>query len=252
MTPTTLCMSGIAQQISDWMKEQVEAAGARGIVVGLSGGIDSAVVAALACKAVGKEVLGVLMPCHSSPDAAEHALLLAEKLGIRTVTVDLTTTYDALMSALPPAEGLAPANVRPRLRMTTVYYLAAMNNYIVAGTGNRTEYMVGYFTKWGDGGVDIMPIAGLYKHQIRALARELGVPDVIIEKPPSADLWPGQTDEAEMGISYDVLDRMLDAMELGDLGAFDPAQVTRVRSMMDRSEHKRRAVPSFPPPVRAH
>lgn len=250
MTRTTTGMTEVAQQISDWMKEQVVAASARGIVVGLSGGIDSAVVAALARKALGQDVLGVLMPCHSSPDAAEHALLLAETLGIKTVTVDLTTTFDALMGALPAAEGLAPANVRPRLRMTTLYYLATANNSIVAGTGNRTEYMVGYFTKWGDGGVDIMPIAGLYKREIRALARELGVPDVIIEKPPSADLWPGQTDEGELGITYDVLDQMLDAMELGDLGDFDPTQVARVRSMMDRSEHKRRAVPSFPPPTR--
>lgn len=250
MTQGTATMADVAQQISDWMKAQVTAAGARGIVVGLSGGIDSAVVAALARRAVDANVLGVLMPCHSSPDAADHALLLARALAIETITVDLTTPFDALMAVLPPAEGIAPANVRPRLRMTTLYYLAAARNYIVAGTGNRSEYMVGYFTKWGDGGVDMMPIAGLYKREIRALARELAVPDVIIQKPPSADLWPGQTDEEEMGVTYDVLDRILDSLEHGDTSEFDPTKVERVLSMMRKSEHKRRAVPAFPPPAR--
>jgi len=237
-------MKQIARQISEWLGEQVRAAGAKGLVVGLSGGIDCACTAALAKRAVGNEVLGVLMPCHSDPIDAEYANLTADAFGIETITVDLGPVYDALMMTLAPSGRMAEANVKPRLRMTTLYYLAAARNYLVAGTGNKSELMVGYFTKFGDGGVDLEPLGDLYKWQVRELAHALGVPQPIIDRPPTAGLWPNQTDEGEMGITYDVLDATLAAITAGETSGVEPGVLTRVQNMIAASEHKRRLPPA--------
>lgn len=129
--------------------------------------------------------------------------------------------------------------------MISLYYIANDRNYLVAGTGNKTEYMVGYFTKWGDGAVDIMPIADLYKRQVRELAKHLGIPNVIIEKPPTADLWPGQTDEGEMGITYDLLDAVLTGLEKDDVSAFDSGVVAKIKVRIAVTEHKRQPSPMF-------
>lgn len=239
-------MERIVSQISEWMRDQVRAAGARGLVVGLSGGVDSACTAALAQRAVGAEVLGALMPCNSDPEDARCAHLAAAALGIRTVTVNLEVVYEGFLQVLPPAGSLATANIKPRLRMTALYYLAAANQYLVAGTGNKSESMVGYFTKYGDGGVDLEPLGELYKWQVRKLARSLSIPDVIIERPPSAGLWAGQTDEGEMGITYEVLDATLARIEANKTDDADPGVLERVRQMMTRSEHKRRMPPTCP------
>lgn len=238
-------MELIAERIVRWLWEKVEAAGAKGLVVGLSGGVDSACTAALAKRAVGDEVLGVLMPCHSDPVDAEYALMAAGALGIETMTVDLGPAYDALLGALPPDGRMAAANVKPRLRMTALYYLASARNNLVAGTGNKSELMIGYFTKYGDGGVDLEPLGGLYKRQVIELAHVLGVPQAIIDRPPSAGLWAGQTDEGEMGITYLVLDTTLAAIEVGETAGVDPQVLARVRDMIARSEHKRHVPPAF-------
>jgi NAD+ synthase len=233
----------LANCISEWIKEKVGEAGAEGIVLGLSGGVDSALTAALARKALGDKVLGLLMPCHSDPTDLEHGKLVAEKLGLETAYVDLGPVFDRLMASLPRGNDMAVANLKPRLRMTTLYYFANSRNYLVAGTGNKSELNIGYSTKYGDGGVDILPLGDLLKSQVRELARELGVPEEIIAKPPSAGLWPGQTDEGEMGITYNELDRTISAIEKGDTSDFDEATLERVKAMMAASKHKRSPIP---------
>jgi NAD+ synthase len=233
----------LANYISAWIKEKVREAGAEGIVLGLSGGVDSALTAALAKKALGDKVLGLLMPCHSDPTDLEHGKLVAERFGLETTYVDLGPVFDRLRASLPRGDDMAVANLKPRLRMTTLYYFANSRNYLVAGTGNKSELTIGYSTKYGDGGVDILPLGDLLKSQVRELARELGVPQEIIAKPPSAGLWPGQTDEGEMGITYDELDRTISAIEKGDTSDFDEATLERVKAMMAASRHKRLPVP---------
>jgi NAD+ synthase len=241
----------IADQIGQWMREHVKDAGAEGIVVGLSGGVDSAVVAGLARCAVGENVLGALMPCHSQAVDAEYAHLVAETFDIKTVTVNLGPVYDTFIATLP--QGIVPcpircfdlaqANLKPRLRMATLYYMANTRNYLVAGTGNKTELMVGYFTKYGDGGVDMLPLGDLYKWQVWELAREIGVPQPVIDQPPTAGLWPGQTDEGEMGITYADLDAILASLAEGNEPVADPADVEKVRRMIAASAHKRALPP---------
>ena len=237
----------ISDQISTWLRERLTAASAEGFVAGLSGGVDSATSAALAVRAVGPErVLAVLMPCHSQPEDAALGQLVADTFSIPTVTVDLSGAYDALTAALPPSDRpLASANVKPRLRMITLYYLAQSRDYLVLGSGNRTEIEVGYYTKYGDGGVDLLPLSGLYKTQVWELAREVGVPQEVIERPPTAGLWPGQTDEGEMGITYRELDRVLAAIETGDTDSIVPATLHKVQEMITHSAHKRALPPIF-------
>jgi NAD+ synthase len=232
-------------KIVAWLHDYVDQAGANGYVVGLSGGIDSACTAVLCQRAAGDAVLGVLMPCHSVSDDVEMARLVTDTFGLRTVTVDLATTYDALLLAIPSAvSSMASANLKPRLRMATLYTLAQTHGYLVAGTGNKSELAVGYFTKYGDGGVDVEPLGDLYKWQVCRLAGELGIPQSIIDRPPSAGLWAGQTDEGEMGISYDELDSVLTAIETGQTGIVDPALLVKVQRMIGASAHKR-----TPPPI---
>ena len=235
-------MEEVAQRITRWLRQKVQEAGAKGLVVGMSGGIDSSVVAVLSKRAMGDAVLGLIMPCHSNPQDIEHALMVAEQFGIPTEKVDLTPVYDTLVQLLPPGTQIAAANLKPRLRMLTLYYFSNSRNYLVAGTGNKTEIKVGYFTKYGDGGVDLLPIGDLYKTEVRELARFLGIPEVIIAKPPSAGLWEGQTDEGEMGITYPELDRILRELEEGTADE-SASLVQKVKGMMAASEHKRAMPP---------
>ena len=237
---------GTTDRIVTWLRDYAVKAGAGGYIVGLSGGIDSACTAVLCRRAVGSNVLGVLMPCHSSPGDAELARLFAETFDIETVTVALEPAFGALLGVLPDTSDLARANVKPRLRMTTLYALAQTHGYLVAGTGNKSEIAVGYFTKYGDGGVDVEPLGELYKIQVRLLATKLEIPQTIIDRPPTAGLWEGQTDEEEMGITYETLDTTLAAIEAGDTGHLDPAQVARVQQMIDSSAHKRSMPPVCP------
>ncbi len=228
-------------KIVSWIKQQVKNSGAKGIVLGLSGGIDSAVVAALCKEAVGKSNLLVLfISCKSHQQDLNDAKLVAAKLGLKLKLVDLSAVYNNFLKVLPQAGILAKNNLKPRLRMSTLYYFANKLNYLVCGTGNKSELLVGYFTKYGDGGVDILPIADLFKRQVRLLAQELKIPQSIIIKPPTAGLWQGQTDEGELGITYNELDDILDRIcnnkkqiALGD-------KVNKVKKMFKKSEHKRK------------
>lgn len=239
-------MEQLAEHLTDWIRAEVTAGGGRGAVFGLSGGIDSAVVAALAKQAFPHHTLGVVMPCHSDPRDAEDGALVAHHFGVPSATVDLAPVYDLLLEQLAgsstdlPESRLATANLKPRLRMTTLYGFANQFGYRVLGTGNRSELAVGYFTKYGDGGVDLLPLGSLVKSEVRDLARSLGVPARIITKPPSAGLWADQTDEAEMGLTYEELDAYLLT------GAASPAVKAKVDAMNAASEHKR-ALPRIAP-----
>jgi NAD+ synthase len=235
-----------AAKISAWIQTKVKESGAKGVVVGLSGGIDSSLVAVLSKQAVGDHLRGLIMPCHSIATDVEHAEILARKFSIRKQRIDLAPVNDLMVKLLPEGNRMARANLRPRLRMITLYYFANTLGYLVARTDNKTESFTGYFTKHGDGGVDILPISHLLKRQVTAMTRELGVPEEIITKPPSAGLWEGQTDEGEMGMTYEELDTIIAGIESGNIDGLDPALVEKAKRMHASSEHKRRLPPSFP------
>lgn len=235
----------VVDQLTRWLITKVKEAGARGAVFGLSGGIDSAVVGALARRAFGDDILGIIMPCKSSVQDILDAQLVAQELAIPSIMVELDDAYQLLVGQYEAFIKLedekkaqrVKANIKPRLRMITLYYFAQARNYLVLGTGNLDELTVGYFTKYGDGGVDLMPIGGLAKGQVKELARYLGVPKSIIEKAPSAGLYEGQTDEAEIGLTYEELDRYL------LYGEATEEVACKVQSMERASEHKRRLPP---------
>lgn len=229
----------LAAHLTDWLRHEIVAGKGVGAVLGLSGGIDSAVVGALAKRAFPDDTLCVLMPCHSDPADAGDAMLVAEHYGLRTLTVDLSAAYDETVAALGrasadlPDHRLATANVKPRLRMITLYAFANLHGYRVLGTGNLDELTIGYFTKYGDGGADLLPLGSLTKGEVRDLARELGMPQRIVDRPPSAGLWAGQTDEGEMGLTYEHLDAYLRGGEV-------PEEVrARIEALRDASVHKR-------------
>jgi len=240
------------------MRRQLTAAGGRGFVVGLSGGVDSAVVARLAQLAAPGHVVAAILPTHSDPRDEQDAALIAKHFSLTTVRVDLSATYDATIGALLPAVQELPvgtrpvaddpvqvrrplANIKPRLRMTALYFFANRLDYLVAGTGNRAELSIGYFTKHGDGGCDLLPIGRLVKSEVRALARALNVPASITERTPSAGLWLGQSDEEEMGFTYTDLERYL---EEGPQGV-SPALAMKIERLIRSNEHKR-ALPPMP------
>ena len=228
--------------------------------MGLSGGIDSAVVVRLAQMAVQDQMIGVLMPCHSDPRDEADARLVADHFEHPDGAARLAPAFDRLSADLKAALGrflghhrprrvptlsisgrACPlANVKPRLRMTSLYFVANSLNYLVAGTGNRAELTIGYFTKYGDGGVDMLPIGNLLKSEVRALARSLDVPAAIIDKPPSAGLWLGQTDEAEMGFTYADLENYL----THGPEAVAPALAMRIERLVRASDHKRSLAPA--------
>jgi NAD+ synthase len=254
-------MTTLVREIADWLRQQLAIGGAQGFAIGLSGGIDSAVVARLCQIAAPGKVLGVIMPCHGADSDVADARTVAEHFGLSVMQVDLAPTYDRLVDdvrgAFPQGSGDLPishaggaddprarmpfANLKPRLRMSTLYLVANSLGYLVAGTGNRSELMTGYFTKYGDGGVDLLPIGMLLKGQVQALARELDVPVSTLEKAPSAGLWPGQTDEQEMGFTYAELDRYV----TDGPDAVSPALAMRIERLVRASEHKR-ALPPIP------
>lgn len=250
----------LAEKIADWMRKRLNEAGARGFVFGLSGGIDSAVVAQLSMMASPRSSMGVILPCHSDPDDEKDARLVAERFVLPVVRIDLDPVYDQMVAALRPAQALPSlerrdqaiaagdprmrlplANLKPRLRMAALYFVANQLDSLVVGTSNRSELSIGYFTKHGDGAADLLPLGSLVKSEVRDLARELGVPKPIIEKPPSAGLWLGQTDEGEMGFTYADLEAYLSS------GAENiaPAVAMKIERLARSSEHKRRLPPVY-------
>jgi len=253
-------MDANVNAIVDWLRQRLTAAGARGFAVGLSGGVDSAVVARLCQLAAPGHVAAAILPCRSDSRDEADALQVADQFALPVIRIDLEPTYDALIAEMRGAltrldaqvaadarhdDGdvarVALGNVRPRLRMTALYFVANSLGYLVAGTGNRSELMIGYFTKHGDGGVDVLPIGHLLKGEVRSLAASLGVPKAIIDKPASAGLWTGQTDEAEMGFRYSDLEAYLTEGPEG----VSPALALRLERMIRATEHKR-ALPPTP------
>ncbi len=243
----------ICKRIKQFIVEQVDRSGTDGVVVGMSGGIDSSVVTALCTEAFGpSRVLGLLMPTQvSAEEDMEDASQLGDRLGILQERVDIQPLVGSFKEALgvyDESDRISIGNLMPRIRMTVLYYYANSLNMLVAGTGNRSELLIGYFTKYGDGGVDILPIGQLYKTQVRQLARFLDIPERIISKKPSAGLWPGQTDEGEIGVDYEVLDLVLHGLiDLrlnpkvvgGELGLPEDI-VSDVLNTVKRTEHKLR------------
>jgi len=228
------------KKIVVWLRHRVKIAKAKGLVLGLSGGLDSCVAACLAKEALGKnKVLALILPCHSQKEDLTDARVFAKKFEIKTKLVNLTEIYNSLDRILPPADRMSMANIRPRLRMIVLYYFARKLNYLVCGTSNKSELMAGYFTKFGDGASDIAPLGDLYKTQVRKLAKEFKIPEKIITKPPTAGLWPGQTDEGEMGITYPELDDILDRLEKNKKQILPKAKVDKVKQMVGISQHKR-------------
>ncbi len=231
-----------------WLRGQVDQTGTKGLIVGVSGGLDSAVVAALIKRAMPDGSMGLILPCHSAPEDVLDARLVCETLDLTYGELDLTPAHQAILEPtlrLLPEEGerrSADANLRARLRMCALYTAANALGYLVVGTDNAAEYWTGYFTKYGDGGCDLLPLAQFTKEEVRGLAGLLGVPDRIIHKTPSAGLWPGQTDEGELGVSYADIDGYLQGRTIPEEAA---AKLLRLHR---QTEHKRRTPTIFQRP----
>lgn len=245
--------TGLARQIlTGFIRSELGRVGYSRAVVALSGGIDSAVSLALSVEALGREnVLAVRMPYRtSSPDSLEHAALLIEQFGVPSVTIPITPMADPLIERDPDMSEVRRGNILARMRMIVLYDQSAVFQGLVVGTSNKTEILLGYTTLWGDSACAINPLGDLYKTQVRQLARDLNIPDPILVKPPSADLWPGQTDEGELGFTYERVDRLLyllvdqrarpeDCVAAGFDEAFVRAVIERVR----RNQFKRMMPP---------
>jgi len=231
------------QEIRQWIARQVESAGASGAVVGLSGGIDSAVVAALAARALGDNLLAIILPCHSSEQDIQDALLVARHLQLKVEEQDLSAIFDRWLALYPSSDRRIQGNLKSRLRMATLYHVAALRNHLVLGTSNRSEWEIGYFTKYGDSAADLLPIVHLLKSEVRQLAMILDIPKRVIEKPPSAGLWEGQTDEGELGFTYEQLDNYL----LGRLSEVPPEVQAAIRDRQRFAAHKKQPAPRLFP-----
>ena len=252
----------MADTISGWIAARVAEAGAGGVIVGLSGGIDSSVVARLAGSAV--SVHGVILPCGSDPQDALDARAVEHDCHA-LYEVDLTAVHGVMAQVVtaelgepehPEDTTLPLANLKSRLRMAMLYFLANRDNLLVCGTTNKTEWLTGYYTKYGDGGVDIEPIVDAWKTDVRRMAAHLEIPQAIIDKPPTAGLWQGQTDEAELGMTYAELDKYLADLHQALIGGDDliyiggtyPTTETRrsfnkVKELYRKSQHKRALPP---------
>jgi NAD+ synthase len=244
------------KRIAEFVAENIRSSGAKGVIVGLSGGVDSAVAGALCIKSLGKEkVFALLMPSKNTPSSdLDDARELVRSWGVRSAEVGI----DKVVSGLVGIAGIdgsrvAKANLQARVRMTILYYFANTLRYLVCGTGDRSEIEMGYYTKWGDGGVDFLRIAHLYKTQVRKLGAHLGIPSRIVEKPASPQLWPGHKATDELPLEYEKLDLVLYYLFDRKTGAGEAASgagvsrrlVSKVLRMHRKTEHKRIMPPSL-------
>jgi len=252
MAPTLIDLSLnttlVHSLITRFIYRQVTGAGFGRAVLGLSGGLDSSLACFLAVEALGAQnVMAVRMPYRtSSQDSLDHAQLVIESLGVQSLTIPITEMVDTYLARFPEASSLRRGNIMARQRMIVLYDQSAAFRGLVVGTGNKTEILLGYSTLYGDSACALIPLGDLYKTQVRQLARELGVPEVILAKPPSADLWADQTDEGELGFTYAEADRLL-ALLIDQrytpaecvLAGFDKTFVQAVVSRIQRSHFKR-------------
>lgn len=237
----------------EWLREKVKEANCNGLVVGVSGGIDSAVVCYLIKKAFPDNSVGVIMSIKSNPQDREDALKVINGCGIKYLDLDLTNEQTSILDTVVAGlkendlynennQKISDANLRARVRMSTVYTVANNLGYLVVGTDNAAEVYTGYFTKYGDGGVDLIPIANITKREVYEWAKVLGVHEDIINKAPSAGLWEGQTDEVEMGTTYDMIDAVVEG-RLDEVPQKDQEIIARLHRI---SQHKRETAPAPP------
>jgi len=257
LTPEVLNLNlpEVEKRVLRFIGDYLDKTGAKGIVVGLSGGIDSCTVAALSAKAIGGgKVLGLLLfekETRSVRDV-EHAKLVAKKFRLKTETIDITDSLQALYTSIPvfdPSDRLSKGNIKARTRMIYNYYYANRLGRLVCGSSDKSETMMGYFTKWGDVAADISPIMDLYKTQVRKLARYMGIPQEIVEKPPSPALWPNQLAEDELGMKYEQLDlvlygleRFMKPEEIAPQLKIKVSLVGKIKQRWLAAEHKRRVL----------
>ena len=242
--------------IVEFVQNKVSEANAEGLVIGLSGGIDSTLAAFLACEAVGKEnVFGIVMPSTTTPTEDKlHGTAIAQLLRINYKEIAIDSILNEFLSVTQLEEDkLSIGNLKARIRMSIIYFYANSKNYLVSGTGNKSEILIGYFTKHGDGACDIEPIGDLYKTDVYQLAKYLEIPQEIIDKPPRAGLWNNQTDEDEIGMTYELLDKILyrnlekdiDANSIADELDIEVNDVNDIINRVYRNKHKS-TVPESP------
>lgn len=245
--------STVETKVKLFIKDYVEKSQAKGIVLGLSGGVDSCTIAALSALAIGGDrVFGLLLPEQETYNTrdVEHAKLVAEKFGFKTEIIDITPALETFYNSIPifePTEKLCKGNIKARTRMTYWYYYANRLDMLVCGSSNKSETMIGYFTKWGDVAADISPLMDLYKTQVRKLAHHISIPNEIVIKPASPALWPGQLAEKELGIKYETLDLILYGLEhfmkieeIAQQLDVEKEQVSKIKCRWLSMEHKRR------------
>jgi NAD+ synthase len=248
-----LNLPDVETRIKRFIRAYIENSGAKGIVLGMSGGIDSNTIAALSALAIGGDkVIGLMLPekeTHANKDI-EDAKKVADKYGIQTQLCDITPALEGVYQTIAifdPADRLCKGNIKARTRMIYIYYYANKLNKIVCGSSDKSETMMGYFTKWGDVAADIAPIMDLYKTQVRKLAEHIGIPIELAKKPSTPALWPNQSAEGELGIKYDLLDlilfgieRFMDAKEIADQLGIEESIVQGIKKRWLGVEHKRR------------
>jgi NAD+ synthase len=248
-----LNLQDVETRIERFIRTYVENSGAKGIVLGMSGGVDSNTIAALSALAIGGErVLGLMLPEKETynPQDVEDAKAVADKFGVQTQIYEITPALEGFYKSIPifdPAERLCKGNIKARTRMVYIYYHANKLNKIVCGSSDKSETMMGYFTKWGDVAADIAPIMDLYKTQVRKLAEHIGISTKLAAKPSTPALWPNQSAEGELGIKYEILDlilfgleRFIAAKEIAEQLNIEETQVENVKRRWLGVEHKRR------------